>query len=724
MIFDVPPERQYLTAAEAAAEKLPGFEYQERQIQYFIRDGELKPARKRAGKGGGREFHWSALPRQARDEYLKRYGVQQQAEGEDIDPAAKSAKRDLRAEARKLIVDAAKVFVEERRTTIGKGLKTFSKLYAKRRTKLPSWVYGVEPSADPEQVRRWDGIIRRHGSGALIDRRGRPSETRVLDRDDAMRIYIVSQIAARPHLTATQLCQMISVDLQREISLRTLQRFIAKWRDTNAPTLKALTNPDQHRSHHKPAFGRRDENVTFINARWELDATRADAMCLLPDGTRKRYALTQLIDVFTRRAMILVSDQPRAAATMALFRRAIIAWGIPAEIKSDNGKEFIARAVVRFCDDMGIKIVYSHPFTPEEKPFVERFFGTLNRGLFPLLPGYVGANIVQRKAIESRASFSHRFGEEAQLVLETNLSPEGLQGRVDAWLRDVYELQIHSGLNATPREIALAHADDAKFIGDERLLDALLMDAPDAGGIRIVGKRGIRISNRCYIAPELGARMGDHVHVRMDPHDIGRIVVYNAERSVFVCVAEDPDLTGADRQKIAVQAQSVQRKHLRLVRETMRSVQRQFPAAGIADRLLTHAGGDAFMPDEETRKAMFHAGPRLIAQRDALDALDQAKAEPQPVEPTAEEQAAHVAFMDELQPAPAPVTYEQCDGYRRPSFIDDDFGFFDWATSRLASGETLDARDTANFERLQNDQAFADLRRLKKLEEERRATSA
>ena len=54
-------------------EQLPGFNLTKRHMQRLIRDGEIV-TRKRAGRGGGREFHWTSLPDEARAEYLKRHG--------------------------------------------------------------------------------------------------------------------------------------------------------------------------------------------------------------------------------------------------------------------------------------------------------------------------------------------------------------------------------------------------------------------------------------------------------------------------------------------------------------------------------------------------------------------------------------------------------------------------------------------------------------------------
>src|SRR5690606_6465766 len=95
-------------------------------------------------------------------------------------------------------------------------------------------------------------------------------------------------------------------------------------------------------------------------------------------------------------------------------------------------------------------------------------------------------------------------------------------------------------------------------IDDERALDMLLAEAPDTEGIRTVGKKGLRVENTHFIAPELGAYVGERVHVRLDPADMGRIIVYTLDMK-FICVAVAPEREGIDRREIGIAAKKIQR---------------------------------------------------------------------------------------------------------------------------------------------------------------------
>ncbi len=707
--------REWLTAAEAAAEQLPGFAYSYQHICRLIQSGEMasRPRKNALGRTA-REFHWTSLPPEARAEYARRYGAH--AEKALADKRARSVQKDLQAQARAQVIAAFADYRVVHQGTKAHALKSFCKAFAKRGLKLDDWIYTCLGTLQPHHVPEW--LRKNRRAGTLLDGRGRPSSSGLFDRDLGLRNYAIAAIAGRPHLAATHLKSLIKTDLGRDIPLRTVQLFMQQFRNSSAPELKALTNPDRYRSHHRPAFGK--ITAERINARWEIDASPADAMCVV-DGREFRVKLVGVIDVFTRRAMVLVSDQVRGLATMALLRRAILAWGLPELVKIDNGREFKNRAVERFCQDAGIETSFSKPFHPEEKPHIERFFGTLARDLFELLPGYIGHSVAERKGIEARKSFAHRFGEDANLCFGVQLTPEGLQARIDEWCERIYAETHHEGIALTPAHKALAHAHEARRLADERALDALMLDAPDAGGIRLVAKSGIRIGNRFYVAAELGAWMGHRIHCRFDPHETARIVVYSADRSRFICVAEDRErIAGADLAAVAQKAKALDRARIRDIRDAARTVQRLYPADTMADRLLgartSPSASDAASScaDEDVRapreiapgaaslEAMRLASPpRLIAHTNALDALEAARTPEQPIEPTAEERdSAAVFFLEEAaKAAPAPDEIVRCEGYARPRFFGDECGLYAWLTEHRATLDAQDAKTLAEFER-------------------------
>lgn len=710
MTLKLPAARAWLTAAEAAAEKLPEFEFGERQIQRFLKDGAIE-TRKRAGRGGGREFHWQALPQEAQAEYLKRYGRAASALETD-DAGSRDAERQLRAQARAAIVDAAETRIAET-NSVCTALKVFSKLFKARKAGLEHWIYEAQPTAKPEQVRVWRRRLREVGLDGLLDGRGRPKGSSAIGMDVELRNFVAAQIGARPHLSAVTLQKLIALPMEddglaRHIPLRTLQSYIAPLRPERNALVKAVANPDQFRSHHRAALGSLSQNVVRINQRWEIDATRGDCMCLVRDEygreTQRRQTLTMLIDVFTRRAVIVVSEQTGAAPTRALLRRAILQFGLPEYVKIDNGKEFKNAAVDRFCREAQIRMEFSKEFHPEAKAHVERMFGTVMHGLFELLPGYVGHNIAQRKAIEGRNSFAHRFGQEGRILFETSLSPADLQARIDAWLEREYHARVHSELGMPPAEMAAMHAAAARMIDDPRQLDALLMDA----AVRQISKGMIRYDNRFYGSPETGAleltQTGRRVQIRVDPLDPGYIAVYSADGSSFLAVAQWLDaMAPEDRQRVAAQALANQNKVVSLTRRRLQSAR---GTHDIADRLL--GGPNNFDLSPEAHQAMIAAAaPQLEKHRKMIEARGVIDTPPVPIEPTDEEREAAARMTAAMTVAPQPVRMVDCSGYRRPAF-DDDVDLIFWWEDYEANGGRIDGEDRALRAELLKDALFCD----------------
>lgn len=102
------------------------------------------------------------------------------------------------------------------------------------------------------------------------------------------------------------------------------------------------------------------------NQRWEFDGTPSDL--LLVDG--KRYAITGVIDVFTRRLKLLVSPKASSRAVASLTHRAILDWGVPETPVTDNGKAYMAAHMRQLWAELDV----TPPFRPDLKPFIERAF--------------------------------------------------------------------------------------------------------------------------------------------------------------------------------------------------------------------------------------------------------------------------------------------------------------------------------------------------------------
>ena len=198
-----------------------------------------------------------------------------------------------------------------------------------------------------------------------------------------------------------------------------IRRFVTRWLKMNAGLHLYLTNPDEWRDRHMVAFGSASESVSRLNELWEMDSTPGDIM--LEDG---RFTVIGCIDIYSRRLRLLVSPTSKSVAVAALIRRAMIEWGVPEIIKTDNGQDYVSAHIERILEALSIDHHLCPPFTPENKPHVERALGTFSHGIVELLPGYIGHSVSDRKAIEARKSFAERLmkrGAEVEVRLTSRL---------------------------------------------------------------------------------------------------------------------------------------------------------------------------------------------------------------------------------------------------------------------------------------------------------------
>lgn len=90
------------------------------------------------------------------------------------------------------------------------------------------------------------------------------------------------------------------------------------------------------------------------------------------DGRKVR--MLNIVDEFTRECLaIRVARKLKAINVIDVLSDLFIQRGVPGHIRSDNGPEFIAKAVQDWIAAVGAKAVYIAPGSPWENGFVESF---------------------------------------------------------------------------------------------------------------------------------------------------------------------------------------------------------------------------------------------------------------------------------------------------------------------------------------------------------------
>lgn len=511
-------------------------------------------ARPRAGRGGGIEYSYRLLPSVAQVEWTRRHlAISADAANDHASapplPALPHTDRAIRErDARLAIVGAFERFSRGLPLSHMSRLQIFTDRYNTRSGTVDEWVKDLVPTISKRSLDRWRSA-RRDGKTIGADPGLSRKGTGVLDlaNDGKVSAFILATIAQQPHLAAhqvrTQCRHQFGETLTvkgRQVTMppvRAFQRVISAIKDTHHVGLTKLTNPDLYRSTMAPSGTGTYRYVTAPNALWMIDASPVDALCI--DGRQTVYAC---IDIATRRLILLISRTPRASAVALLLRKAILAWGKPTKIKTDNGSDFVAEDTKRLFAALDIEMELSDAYSPQQKGHIERAIGTFQRDFSPLLPGYVGHSVADRKAIENRKSFAQRLGEKEAETFGVSLSGAELQVYADRWAETMYQHQPHKGLNdRTPAQVAAASKHTIQTV-DERALDLLLMPVAGGDGRRIVTKFGVRIDSFHYVTPSI--LPGEAVFVRQDPNDLGRAFVFAANGAEFLGEALCAELRG------------------------------------------------------------------------------------------------------------------------------------------------------------------------------------
>jgi hypothetical protein len=496
--------------------------------------------------------------------------------------------RQTEADARFDILQARDAFLRTTGLPVKRGTAQFCTELAAGTVKLPAQVIRAvairkgKISLSWNTVNRWHQAFSAHGMAGLAGQYKTKAKTNIPKH---MCEFIVAMLVEHPHSQTPHIRAGLAArfDGQAIPHRAAIRRFVKAWKQEEKSVFKYIENPDQWKNDHMLAMGDASEQVERLNQVWEFDGTPTDVMLI--DG---RHTIIGVIDIYSRRLKLLISPTNKAEAVAALTRRAMLDWGVPEIAKTDNGSDYVSKHMVRVFDSLEIKQVLCPPFTPENKPHIERSFRTFAHGICELLPGYVGHNITDRKAIEARRTFAQRLTKQGSDPIDVKMTSDEFQTLCNRWCRAIYHQAPHSNLGGKkPAEMAREWTRPVRKIRDERALDILLSPTPGGDGLRVVGKKGLKVDNGKYFADELISYEGQNVRVLIDRTDFGAVYCF-AEDGHFLCRAVDPVRAGMDRAEMASRWKQKQKKTMAKRSAELKKMSRGQKVKFIAGEILAH----------------------------------------------------------------------------------------------------------------------------------------
>lgn len=111
----------------------------------------------------------------------------------------------------------------------------------------------------------------------------------------------------------------------------------------------------------------------------------------------RKYRMLNVVDEFTHEALeIRISRRLKSADVIDVLSDLFILRGVPGHIRSDNGPEFVAKAVQEWIGAVGAKTAYIMPGSPWENGFIESFNARLRD---ELLDGEIFYSLAEARII-------------------------------------------------------------------------------------------------------------------------------------------------------------------------------------------------------------------------------------------------------------------------------------------------------------------------------------
>lgn len=333
------------------------------------------------------------------------------------------------------------------------------------------------------------------------------------------------------------------------VSRRTVSRFIAR---LNLKKIKGRLSRHSFRLIMRNALSYLDVKEPY--ARVEIDSTVLDIFVVDAAGNiigcPTLYAMidTATMTIVSIHLTIQPASQVGVLQTLQFafspkgddFRQkysCINPWPAPADIRTlimDNGSDFHGPMVVKASQYLSMLLEYCVAGAPYQKPFIERFFGTLNTMLIMKLPGAkVSHDKRELHALENAQ-------ESARLTLDE------LNTLIIRWIADTYHVKKSDrltdrfGVECTPLQ-ALSMLSQQYVIFPAPSAEELMEACRHHLEVKLnVTREGINYQCQQYQSEYVSALYKTNAKVKVDvcinPLDCSAIYIYDEESKKLVVV--------------------------------------------------------------------------------------------------------------------------------------------------------------------------------------------
>jgi putative transposase len=115
---------------------------------------------------------------------------------------------------------------------------------------------------------------------------------------------------------------------------------------------------------------------TAANVCWSLDFTSD----VLTDG--RRFRTLNVLDDYNRQLLgVEIDVELPASRVVQVLTRLVEGHGRPAQLRTDNGPEFVSARLSEWCKAQGVALHWIQPDKPTQNAYIERFNGSFRHEL-------------------------------------------------------------------------------------------------------------------------------------------------------------------------------------------------------------------------------------------------------------------------------------------------------------------------------------------------------
>lgn len=297
------------------------------------------------------------------------------------------------------------------------------------------------------------------------------------------------------------------------------------------------------------ASGQKINSEGFLNL-VEIDSHQLD-LIILDDETleiRCRPWVTVAIDIFTRIILgfYISESPPNSFTTLQAMKNMVTTFGVPDIVIPDNGSEFINNSVLALARELQITFKPSQVKTPDNKPYIERFFRTLAHNFIHKIDGTTFSNRFSVQEYESKKFASLTLSQAKECILN--------------WIY-IYHKSVHSGIKRVP----IAKYNDAiksyrPIIIDEEYADFICR----IPYFRMISNGQIQYENLFYYSHALRTlenKKSRKITIYVNESDLSKIYVKTAKNNEIIeAISTDPQYTSNLTLDDHIEAQNIKKR--------------------------------------------------------------------------------------------------------------------------------------------------------------------